>query len=492
MPRVTTRPAVVFVIVSLGVVLSSLDLFVANVALPAMAADLRPRDLGELSWVLSAYAIVFAALLVPAGRLADRTGQRTGFLAGVTIFLVASGACAAATNVPMLIGFRAGQAVGAALLVPTSLGLVLAAYPPARRPGAARAWAVVGTIAVAVAPVVAGPLVEVSWRWVFIINLPIGVVALILGWWLLPDTAAERGPLPDLLGAALLTAGIAALALGLVKSEAWGWSSGGVIGTLAAAAVLIAVFFGWSARHPSPILELDLLRSRGFAITTAAMLVASVAFGGMLLSAVLWMQDGWHWSALRAGFGIAPGPAMVPVFSILAGRLIPRLGPARVVVTGALLFAAGLGWWAAGITVQPNYATGMLGGMILVGAGFGLLVPTLFGSAVGALPPQRFATGSGIINMVRQIGITIGVAVLVAILGTPQNANDRFAAFRTAWVVLAAIAVVAAVAGSALPRPRRAPETKPAPHPATQATPQAAPDRNVVRPSAGGPPAPVG
>ncbi|WP_433334745.1 MFS transporter [Spirillospora sp. CA-294931] len=461
MPGVTTRPVVVLMIVSLGVVLSSLDLFVANVALPAMAADLRPGDLGELSWVLNAYAIVFAALLVPAGRLADRTGHKTGFLAGVTLFIVASAACAAATSVPMLVAFRAGQAVGAALLMPTSLGLVLAAYPPHQRAGAARIWAVAGAVSAAVAPVVAGPLVELSWRLVFIINVPIGVVALVLGWRLLPRSAPERGPVPDLAGAALLSAGIGALALGLVKSESWGWTSGGVIGVLAGAVVLIAAFFVQSGRHPSPVFELGLLRDRGFAAATAAMLISSTAFGGMLLSAVLWTQDAWHWSALRAGFGIAPGPAMVPFCSMLAGRLIPRVGPARVVVAGSAVFAAGLAWWTAGIGIAPNYASGMLGGMVLTGIGFGLLVPTLFGSAAGALPPQRFATGAAIITMVRQIGITIGVALLVAVLGTPDGAADRLSAFRTAWAALAVIALLAAVVGAALPRPRRTPAPRP-------------------------------
>ncbi|MQY08956.1 MFS transporter [Actinomadura macrotermitis] len=457
MPKVAARPVVVLAVVSLGVVLSSLDLFVANVALPAMAADLHPSDLGELSWVLNAYAIVFAALLVPAGRLADRTGHRTGFLAGTALFVAASAACAAATSVPMLVGFRAVQAVGAALLMPTSLGLVLAAYPPAGRPGAARAWAVTGSVAAAVAPVVAGPLVQVSWRWVFLVNLPVGAVALVLGRRLLPETARERGPLPDVLGAALLTAGIGALALGLVKGGAWGWSSGRVAGALAAAAVLVAVFFARSARHPSPVFEPGLLRDRGFAVATAAMLVSSAAFGGMLLSVVLWMQDAWQWSALRAGFGIAPGPAMVPFCSVLAGRLIPRLGPARIVVAGAVVFAAGLGWWAASAGAGSGYASGMLGGMVLTGIGFGLLMPTLFGSAAGSLPPQRFATGAGVVSMVRQIGMTVGVALLVAVLGTPHGADERSAAFRTAWIVLAAVALAAAVVGSALPRPRRAP-----------------------------------
>src|SRR5438067_111178 len=183
--RVASRPGVVLTIVSLGLVLSNLDLFVVNVALPSIAHDLHPSDLGDLSWVLNAYAIVFAALLVPAGRLADRTSRKGGFLLGVAIFLIASVACAAATTVPMLIGFRVVQAIGAAMLLPTSLGLVLDAYPPQRRFGAVRIWAAIGSGAVTLAPVVAGPLVDLSWRWVVLINVPIGLVALSGGWrWL--------------------------------------------------------------------------------------------------------------------------------------------------------------------------------------------------------------------------------------------------------------------------------------------------------------------
>lgn len=467
MRRVTDRPAVVLLIVSLGVVLSSLDLFIANVALPEISADLHPSDLGELSWVLNSYAIVFAALLVPAGRIADRTSHRTGYLLGVGIFIVASAACAAATNVPMLIAFRVVQAIGAALLVPTSLGLVLAAYPPERRGGAVRIWSVVGTAAVAVAPVVAGPLVEVSWRWVFLINLPIGLVALVAGWLKLPHTQGDKGPVPDGLGAAVLTAAIAALTLALVKGGDWGWASVNTLGLLVGSAVLLVAFFARSARHASPVFEIGLLRNRSFALASTTMLLASAAFGGMLLSAVLWVQQVWGWSPLAAGFAIAPGPLMVPFCANLVGKLIPKLGPGKVVVIGAVIFAGGLFWWAAAADIEAHYASGLLGGMIMTGIGFGLMVPTLFGSAAGSLPPQRFATGSGIINMVRQIGITVGVAALVAILGTPDSMSGQLDAFRHAWYAFAGISLLAALAGVGLPRPK---PPVPAPAPPKEAT----------------------
>jgi EmrB/QacA subfamily drug resistance transporter len=461
------RPGFVLFIVTLGLVLANIDLFVVNVALPSIATDLRPGDLSELSWTLNAYAIVFAALLVPFGRLADRTSRRNGFLLGVAVFVVASVACAAAQNIGMLIGFRVLQAVGAAMLLPTSLGLVLDAYPPERRFGAVRTWAAIGSGAVSLAPVMAGPLTDISWRWVFLVNVPIGAAALIGGWWVLPDRGGEGGPLPDLLGAGLLTVAISALTLGLTKGEDWGWASGRVLGPLAVAVVLTVLFLARSARHPSPVFEVGLLRNRPFALGTAATLLFGAALAGMLLSSVLWVQEVWHWSAFRTGLAIFPGPALVPVWSQIAARLMPRFGPGPVVAAGGLAFAGGVLWWAGAITVTPNYASGMLGGISLTGVGVGLAMPTLFGAAASSLPPQRFATGSGVVNMIRQIGLTIGVAVLVAITGQAALGDDRLTAFRHLWIAVAALAVASGAVGYLLgPAPRAA---RPAPEPASEA-----------------------
>ncbi len=251
--------------------------------------------------MLNAYAVVFASLLVPAGRLADRAGRRGGFLIGVAIFTLSSAACAAANSVVVLVGFRIVQAAGAALLIPTSLGLVLAAYPPERRVGAVRIWTATSGLAAAAGPVLGGLLVQASWRWVFIVNVPIGIAAIVAGRRVLPRPAAERGPLPDLFGAALLTAGVGALSLGLVKANDWGWGSSRIVGALAGAAVVLALFVLRSARHRSPIVELSLLRERGYAVTLLAAVLFSTAFGAMLLSIVLWLQEDWRWSALTGG-----------------------------------------------------------------------------------------------------------------------------------------------------------------------------------------------
>ena len=320
-------PREVLVIVCAGVVLASLDLFIVNVALPDIARDFGGAGLGELSWVLNGYAIVYAALLVLFGRLADRHRRDLGFLLGVAVFTVASAACAAATSVAMLVAFRLVQAAGAALLTPTSLSLVLATYPPERRHGAVRSWTATAGLAAALGPVVGGLLITASWRWVFLVNVPIGVVAFVVGWRRLPHVAGHRVPRPDAVGAVLVTAGVGLLTFGLVQGSAWGWGSAGIVSALAGSVGLLGLFVVHCLRHHNPLIEPSLFKVRSFSGASVVSLLFSAAFGAMLLSVVLWLQDDWGWSALKAGLAMAPGPLMVPLFSfVVAGRLIPRLG----------------------------------------------------------------------------------------------------------------------------------------------------------------------
>jgi EmrB/QacA subfamily drug resistance transporter len=436
-----TAPRTVLIIVTAGVVLAGLDLFVVNVALPQIARDFGTPNLGELSWVLNGYAIVYASLLVFFGRMADRYRRDLGFLLGVAVFTAASAACAAASSVAMLVGFRLVQAAGAALLTPTSLGLVLAVYEPERRAGAVRAWTATSGVAAALGPVIGGLLVTASWRWVFLINVPIGIAALVAGWRLLPHIPGHATERPDPLGVILATAGVAVLTFGLVEGSAWGWGSASVSGTLAAAAVLIALFVVHCLRARNPLIDPSLFRSRGFTGASVVALIFSAAFGAMLLSIVLWEQGVWGWSALRAGLAIAPGPLMVPLVSFgVAGRLINRYGPAPVIALGGLAFAAGVAWWAVAIQVQPDYVADVLGGMMITGIGVGLTLPTLMAAGSSSLPPRSFATGSGVINMLRQTGLALGVAILVAVLGrATDRGSTALGAFQHAWWVIAAL-----------------------------------------------------
>ncbi len=466
--RGTAGPRQVLVIVCAGVVLASLDLFIVNVALPQIARDLHASNLGELSWILNAYAIVYASLLVFFGRLADRYRRDRAFLLGVAVFTAASAACAASTSVEMLIGFRVLQAAGAALLTPTSLGLVLASFEPDRRQSAVRAWTAVGGLAAAIGPVVGGLLVAASWRWVFLVNVPVGIAALVVGWLRLPGVPGHHVERPDALGVLLATAGIGLLTFAFVEGPDWGWLSASIISVLVAATVMLAGFV-WHCRHSrSPLVHPELFRSRQFTGASWVALFFSAAFGAMLLSVVLWEQGPWGWSALQAGLAIAPGPLMVPVVSFgAAGWLIRRFGPSAVIVLGSVIFAAGRIWWALAVTTTPNYVSGLLGGMVLGGIGVGLTLPTLMGTGTASLPAQSFATGSGVINMIRQTGLALGVAVLVAVLGTGAAGRaPELATYQHAWWLIAGLSAAGIIPAIALlrqPRARLAPAVG-APH----------------------------
>jgi EmrB/QacA subfamily drug resistance transporter len=449
--RATASPNLVLIIVCAGVVLASLDLFIVNVALPQMARSFGVRGLGDLSWVLNAYAIVYAALLVLFGRLADRYRRDLGFLLGVAVFVAASAACAAATSLPMLIAFRVLQAAGAALLTPTSLGLVLASFPAERRQGAVRTWTAVGGLAAAFGPAVGGVLVAASWRWVFLVNLPFGVAALVAGWRLLPAVPGHPIRRPDALSALLITVGVGALTLGLVEGGTWGWGSDRTTGVLALAVAALAWFAVRTARHENPLIDRALFRVRAFDGASVVAVLFSAAFGAMLLSRVLWAQDVWHWSALTTGISIVPGPIMVPLIAFLAtGRLTKRFGSGLVIAAGSTLFAAGMAWAAVATGLPSDYVGDVLGSLILTGAGVGLTLPTLMATAAASLPPASFATGAAVVNMLRQVGLAIGVAVFIAVLGSPVSPAATLAAYQRGWIVTSAIALAGGIVGFVL------------------------------------------
>jgi EmrB/QacA subfamily drug resistance transporter len=426
-------------IVCAGVVLANLDLFIVNVALPDIARDFAGTTLDDLSWVLNGYAIVYACLLVFLGRLAERHRRDRSFLLGVAIFTAASAACAAAGDVWTLVAFRLLQAAGAALMTPTSLGLLLASCPPDQRGGAVRTWTAIGGLAAAFGPVVGGLLLTLNWHWIFIVNVPIGLITLLIGWRALPEVAGHDVPRPDAWGAALVTAGVALLTFGLVKAGDWGWSNPRVASSLAAGLVLLAVFVMHCLRAHNPLVEPGLFRSRNFTSASLVMVPFTIVFGALLLSLVLWEQGVWGWSALKTGLAISPGPFLVPVTTLfVGGRLIKRLGAASVVVLGLFFFASGCLWLALSVQLVPDLAAA-LGGIVLTGIGVGLTMPTLMGMAAASLPQSSFATGSGVVNMIRQTGMAIGVAALVALVGTASTPTEQLAAFKLAWWLMAGI-----------------------------------------------------
>jgi MFS family permease len=301
---------------------------------------------------------------------------------------------------------------------------------------------------------VGGLLVAASWRWVFYVNVPVGLLALIVGWRRLPAVPGHPVSAPDALGALLITGGVGALVLGLVKGGSWGWADARTLAALAGGGAGLALFSAHALRHANPLIDRTLFRLRPFTGASAVALFFSAAFGAMLLSRVLWAQDVWHWSALTTGLAIAPGPLMVPLFSFLvAGRLMARLGPGLVIAAGSVIFAAGAAWWALAIGLAPDYVGDLLGGMILTGIGVGLTLPTLMATGTSSLPPHSFATGSAVINMLRQIGLAVGVAILIAVLGSPRSPAAVLHVYeRSAWLIAALSLAGAAIALALLTR----------------------------------------
>jgi MFS family permease len=346
------------------------------------------------------------------------------------------------------VAFRIIQAAGAALLTPTSLGLILATFPPEQRQGAVRTWTAVGGVAAAAGPVAGGLLVALSWRWVFLVNVPVGVLALVAGQRLLPRVPGHPVSVPDPVGAVLITGGVAALVLGLVEGGGWGWGDVRTLAALAGSVIALGLFVVLEMRHRNPLIARELFRLRPVIGASTVALVFMAAFSAMLLSRVLWAQDVWHWSALSTGLAIAPGPVMVPVISFLvAGRLIARFGPGVVIALGTTIFAAGMLWWGLAVGLHPDYVGEMLGGMLLTGIGVGFTLPTFMAAGAAALPQHSFATGSAAINMLRQIGLAIGVAVLIAVLGDPGSPAATLDVYQRASYITAALALGAGLVG---------------------------------------------
>ena len=319
--RRRARPVLTSLIVLTGVFLSSLDLFIVNIAFPSISASYHGESLSSLSWVLSAYTIVFAAALVPAGRWADRAGRKRAFLLGLAIFTTASALCAVAPSIEFLVGARILQAIGGALMLPTSLGLLLPAFGPERKGAAIGLWSAVGGAAAALGPPIGGLLVQASWRWVFLVNLPFALLALAFGIRTLDEVRDPDAQKSDIVGAALLTVAVASLVAGIVQGSDWGWTSGRILGAFGLAAVTGVGLVVRSLRHPNPIIEPAVIRHRAVACADLSSLFFFGGFGTLVLGGVLLLTGLWHESVLRAGFMIAPGPLLAGITAFPGGLL---------------------------------------------------------------------------------------------------------------------------------------------------------------------------
>jgi EmrB/QacA subfamily drug resistance transporter len=462
--REARSPWQAFAVLAIGVFLAVLDLFIVNIAFPAIQSSFPLTSLSSLSWILSAYAIVFAAVLIPAGKLGDIVGRKRVFLAGLLIFLTGSALAAASPSVDFLIGARILQAVGGAALIPTSLGLILPVFPAQKRPTVIGLWAALAGVGAAAGPPIGGLLVEASWRWIFLINLPLGLFALVRSAQIVPEIRdPEGGRFPDLLGSLLLMVAIGSLTLGLVKGPDWSWD-GRSLGAFAVSAVMLALFTLRSARHPAPVVELSLLRPPAFALSALSALLFFAAFAVLLLANVLFLTNVWEYSILEAGLAFFPGPLTAAVVAGLSGRRGGQTSSPRIGAAGGIIFALSSLWFLARLGDQPDYLSAYLPGAVVGGVGVGLVLPALTALATGTLPPARLATGIGVQTTFRQIGAALGLASFVAIVGTSALATKSD--FDGSWLFMAIASAAAGIALTPLFRPRpRARAVEPQSHP---------------------------
>jgi EmrB/QacA subfamily drug resistance transporter len=456
------RAGAVFVVTALGTFMASLDLSIVNVAFPDIEASYPHASSAALSWIITAYSIVFGALLVVGGRTGDRLGRKRVFLGGIGVFLLGSFLCGIAPNVASLIAARALQGVGAAFLVPASVALLIGAYPPERRMQIVAQWGGIGALAVATGPSLGAAIVSAGgWRWAFFVNLPVGLFVLIAGRRALTESPREQDTsTPDYLGVVLMSLSLAALVLSVSEGSTWGWTDGRILAALAIALAGGAVFVHRTLHHDNPVVDPTLFHSRAFVIANCATVVYAAGFFAMLLGNILFLTGLWHYSIMTAGLAVTPGPVVVAVIAGPAGKLAARIGFRPVLLFGATCFALGLASYVLRVEATPDYLGTWLPGTLLVGVGIGFTFPVLSAGAVSALPPARFAVGSAVNQTARQIGGALGIATLVALIGSQRHLTNPLDGFHQLWVFAAATAIVSGVIGSFIPRaaPRQAAE----------------------------------
>ncbi|WP_167472617.1 MFS transporter [Nocardia arthritidis] len=423
--------------------LAILDLFAVTVAFPTLQQYFGNASVSSVSWTLNAYTIVMAALLVPAGRFADDTGRKRGFLTGIALFGLASIACGAAPTLATLIVARVIQAIAAALLIPTGLGLVLPSFEKREHATVMGIWTAIAAAGAASGPVIGGLLLQAGWRWIFFLNIPFTVVAFVIGLRILPDIRQQADRKLDLLGAAMILGATAALTTAFVQAEDWGYASAGTLGCLVAAIALAGLFAVHARRHPDPVVSPVVLRHRLFRIALGGIFAYYLAFAAMILAATLFLNGVWHYSMLRASLAIAPIPLSCLVLSPLSGRFVARFGATASAALGGAAMAVGCAWWIVFAGVQ-SYPLMFLPGAILAGASTALLQPPLFGASA-LLPADQLSLGSGATMMARQTSSALGVAILTAILA--RTAHPGLSDYRAGWLFMVVVGLLAMLAG---------------------------------------------
>ncbi len=451
--------------VAFGLFMIMLDNTVVNVALPSIERDLH-ISISELEWIVTAYALVFAALLITGGKLADLLGRRKIVVAGLAIFTLASLACGLASSAGFLIGARAVQGIGAALMSPATLSIITATFPPRQRGQAIGIWAGVSALALAIGPLAGGLIVDnIGWNWIFFVNVPVGVLGIVVSQYLIKesrDTSHEQSvDFPGLLASG---GGLFALSYALIEGNQKGWASGEILGLFAAAAVLIVAFVVLESRQRLPMLDLSLFRIGSFVGANVVALLVSLGMFGVFFFVSLYVQNILGYSPTKAGAIFLPMTLLIIVIAPLAGKASDRIGGRWLMSGGMTIMSVSLLLYQR-VGLHSTFWT-LLPAMILGGVGMALTMSPMTSVAMGSVPVDKAGVGSGVLNSFRQVGGSLGIAIIGAILasylharpGTELAKQQYVDGLHAALAVSAAITFAAAVVAVALVRVKPAVE----------------------------------
>jgi EmrB/QacA subfamily drug resistance transporter len=450
--------------VSFGLFMIMLDNTVVNVALPAIQEDLG-TGLSELQWIVTGYALTFAALMLIGGKLADAYGRRLIFVIGIVIFTGASLWCGLADSGNMLIAARVVQGAGAALMNPATLSIIAATFPPKERGMAIGIWAGTAALALAIGPLVGGLLTEhLSWHWIFFVNVPVGIVAIVASFLLITESRDDTHESLDLPGLGTSALGLFALTYGLIEANAYGWTSARIVGSFVIAAVALASFVQIERRRRSPMLDLSLFRSGTYAGANVSMLLVALAMFGIFFFVSLYMQNILGYSAVQAGAAFLPMTVLIILVAPFAGKASDKYGSRWLMTIGMVLLGVQL-LYLSQMSADATFWN-LLPGFIVGGFGMAMTMTPTAAAATRAVPVEKSGVGSAVLNAMRQVGGSLGVALMGAIVAAQTKGNpsvDGFmAGFERALIVAALIAFAGSIVAFALVRQEAATE-EPAP-----------------------------
>lgn len=412
----------VFAIACIAIFMVSLDTTVLYAGFSNILHSFPDAKASDLSWAMNAYSIVYAAMLIPAGGIADTFGRKKTFLWGVAIFIAASLACGVAPSVWWLIVARVAQSLGACLLSPAALAIVLAAFPSQQRMVVMGAWGAVGGLAAALGPGIGSLIIDLGgWRWAFLINIPIGLLCIALGLHTLHESIQPSAQLRlDWIGMLQLILGVGALAFSIVELNDAYWPKSWLLTIALFGVLMLMSYLPWAKRNPNPLFELRLFHARTFLFANLAGFVFAIAFALMFFAFFFWMKHIWHFSQSMAGAAIMPGPLMVVPVAFVSGKWAAKHGHRPLLILGSLAYACSAAWFLWVPDRSPDYVTEWLPGLLLSGLAVGLVLPSLSAAAVFGLPAKDYAVGSAIHHAIRQMGTVLGVAIIILLLAHPH------------------------------------------------------------------------